>query len=98
MSPLFKYYNRNLLLLFLLLTVSLLSKAQTTFSNYQYINLPDGEEPPLIADLYPSPIQVSGMKGTVSNVVVTIHGLTHTFPDAIDILLVAPDGTNVTIL
>ncbi len=47
---------------------------------------------------YPSITRVSGMEGVVSKVSVTLLGLTHTFPDDIDLLLVSPTGSKSAIL
>jgi subtilisin-like proprotein convertase family protein len=44
------------------------------------------------AGTYPSTINVSGMTGTVTRVSVQLRGVTHPFPDDIDILLVPPGG------
>jgi uncharacterized delta-60 repeat protein/uncharacterized repeat protein (TIGR01451 family) len=41
---------------------------------------------------YPSVINVSGVPGVVSKVVVTLNGMSHNYPSDIDILLVSPDG------
>jgi subtilisin-like proprotein convertase family protein len=41
---------------------------------------------------YPSTVTVSGVVGTVTNIVVKINGLTHPYPNDIDMLLVRPDG------
>jgi subtilisin-like proprotein convertase family protein len=43
---------------------------------------------------YPSTCVVSGMSGTISDVNVNIDGLSHTFLDDIDMLLVSPGGQN----
>ncbi len=43
---------------------------------------------------YPSTCDVSGMSGSISDVNVQINGLSHTYPDDIDMLLVSPDGQN----
>ena len=50
------------------------------------------------ASLYPSTINVSGVTGTVTKVTVTLTGLSHTFPDDIDILLVGPAGQSVVLM
>ena len=43
---------------------------------------------------YPSTCVVSGVSGTVSDVNVNLDGMSHTFPDDVDMLLVSPDGQN----
>ena len=50
------------------------------------------------ATAYPSSINVSGMSGTISKVVVKIKGLTHTFARDIDMLLVGPGGQKVMLM
>ncbi|MDQ3898291.1 MAG: Ig-like domain repeat protein [Actinomycetota bacterium] len=47
---------------------------------------------------YPSTISVSGMAGTITKVTVTLKGVTHTFPDDIDVLLVGPAGQNLVLV
>jgi len=65
-----------------------------TFTNTTAISIPDhGSGSP-----YPSSINVAGMPGTISKVVVTLNGLSHTFPDDIDILLVGPTGQSVILM
>ena len=54
----------------------------------------DHDQRRLPATPYPSTCVVSGVTGTVSDVNVNINGLTHTYPDDIDMLLVSPDGQN----
>ncbi len=44
------------------------------------------------ADPYPSRVTVSGVEGAVVSVQVRITGLTHTFPDDVDVFLVSPSG------
>lgn len=41
---------------------------------------------------YPSDIDVLGLSGVVTNVSVTINGLTHSSPDDLDMLLLGPSG------
>jgi subtilisin-like proprotein convertase family protein len=66
--------------------------AQTTFSNTGEIIINDGSP----ATPYPSEIAVSGL-GNLTNVTVTLTGITHSFPDDIDILLVGPQGQQAVI-
>jgi len=47
---------------------------------------------------YPSEITVSGMTGTVTSVIVTLTGLTHTFNADIEAVLQAPDTAKYTML
>jgi subtilisin-like proprotein convertase family protein len=63
-------------------------RAQTTFSNTMAITIPDSGA----ASLYPSPIAVSGLSGVITDLDVTLSGLSHTFPNDLDILLVGPTG------
>ena len=83
--------------LLLLLTVA--SDAQTTFTNATAIPIADGDSSlgPGVGNPYPSTIAVSGLSGTVTDVNVRINGLTHTFPDDVGFLLVAPNGARMVI-
>ncbi len=47
---------------------------------------------------YPSNISVSSMVGTVTRVTVQLNGLSHTYPDDLDIALVGPGGQAVTLM
>ncbi len=47
---------------------------------------------------YPSVIEVAGFGGTVGDVSVTLHGLSHEFPDDVDVLLVGPGGQAVGLM
>ena len=69
----------------------------TTFSNLNSILIP-GSGTEGIASPYPSIINVSGLTGTIADVNVTINGLSHTFPDDIDILLVGPGGQKIILI
>jgi subtilisin-like proprotein convertase family protein len=45
------------------------------------------------ANPYPATIEVAGISETVSGLRVRLNGLSHTFPDDLDVFLMAPDGT-----
>ncbi|ELS00278.1 hypothetical protein GLO73106DRAFT_00041350, partial [Gloeocapsa sp. PCC 73106] len=66
----------------------------TTGSNSANIAIPDSSP----ANPYPSNITISGALGTITSVVVNITGLSHAFPDDIDMLLVGPTGANVILM
>ncbi len=68
-----------------------------TFSNPTSIAIPgSGTSGP--ASPYPSAIVVSGLGGTVGRIEVSLFGVSHTFPDDIDVLLVGPSGANVLLM
>ncbi|MGQ9550480.1 MAG: hypothetical protein ACUVWS_17840, partial [Roseiflexus sp.] len=46
----------------------------------------------------PSTIEVSGVSGSIVSVVVRLNGLSHTFPDDLDIVLVGPSGQAVMLM
>ncbi len=54
--------------------------------------------PATTATPYPSPIEVTGTTGTISDVNVTLSGLTHDSPSDLDVMLQAPDGTTVMLM
>ena len=58
------------------------------FANTNQITLPTNG----IASQYPSTVAVSGMVGTITNVVVTLSHLTHTNANDLHMLLVSPTG------
>lgn len=64
-----------------------------SFSNAASIAINDGAGTP-----YPSGIAVSGVAGTVTDVSVVLTNITHTFSDDVDILLVAPNGSVLTLV
>lgn len=61
-------------------------------------NVPPPAVAPYTSTPYPSNINVSGMTGTVTNVIVELQNLSHTFPDDIDLLLVGPTGAKAIIM
>lgn len=58
------------------------------FSNTAAISIPDSG----IAAPYPSTINVTGVTGLVGKVTATLSNFNHTFPQDVDVLLVAPGG------
>ena len=47
---------------------------------------------------YPANCVVSGLPGTITDVNLTLTGVSHTFPDDIDMLLVGPGGQNAIVM
>lgn len=72
----------------------ILGGAQRSFANSTRTTIPDNNR----AAPYPSVINVSGLTGAVGKVTVTLKGLSHTYPDDLDILLVGPQGQGVVIM
>lgn len=72
------------------------------FTNYNGITIPAGAPGATSgpANPYPSTITVAGFSNfsTITNVDLTLGGLTHTWPDDLDMLLVGPTGANVLFL
>lgn len=66
-----------------------------TFSNTGQISIPgNGEATP-----YPVLIQAGGFKkGKIKDIDVTLRDFSHSFPDQVDILLVAPGGRNTLVM
>lgn len=62
--------------------------AINTFSNSAQIVINDNAP----ASPYPSTNTVSGLSGAIVGLTVTLHGLNHSYPDDINILLVSPSG------
>lgn len=61
------------------------------------VTMPAGPQPGA-ATPYPSTIEVSGVSGSIVSVVVRLNGLSHTFPDDLDIVLVGPSGQAVMLM
>jgi subtilisin-like proprotein convertase family protein len=70
--------------------------AQNVFTNNSPISIPSSGN----AIPYPSTIGVSGLTppGNISNVVVTLNGVTHPRPSDLDIVLVGPGGQHCELL
>lgn len=78
------------------LTLACVARAQNVFTNNSPIVIPlNGNANP-----YPSSISVSGLTppGNITNVVVTLKGVTHSRPSDLDILLVGPGGQHCELL
>ncbi len=78
-----------------IITVSTLVSGTFSFTNAATIYMTNPL--PSAANPYPSTIEVSGLAGVVSNVTVTLRGLTHTWTRDLDVLLVGPTGQAVMI-
>jgi hypothetical protein len=78
----------------LLLAFSIPGHAGTfDFSNTSEIVIQDSTNPPTVAGLYPSVINVSGLDGQlVSHLSITLNGFSHDFPSDVDIVLAGPAG------
>ena len=50
------------------------------------------------ASPYPATLNVSGVAGPVNGLTVTLYGLSHAYPDDIDLLLMAPNGQTVMLM
>jgi subtilisin-like proprotein convertase family protein len=75
-----------------LLTVSTLSTA--SFTNAAVITIPDSGP----ATPYPSTINVSGVSGIISNMTITLRGVSHSWASDMDVLLVGPSGQSVMLM
>jgi uncharacterized repeat protein (TIGR01451 family) len=64
------------------------------YTNNTVIIIPDHGS----ASPYPSTISVSGLTGLVGKVTVSLNGVTHGFPDDIDVILVSPSGQKVVLM
>src|SRR5439155_15513335 len=47
---------------------------------------------------YPSSVKVNCVRGVITRATVTLRGLTHAYPDDIDLLLVGPNGQKVVLM
>lgn len=76
-------------------SLSLASSADAvTYANPSRIAIDDNTP----ATPYPSPITVSGMNGTVTDLKLTVRGLTHTFLDDVGIVLESPTGETLMLM
>ena len=75
----------------------MIGKGQS-FANPALIDIPKNTLTQGPASSYPSPITVSGVGTSLTNLTVTFNNLSHAYPDDIDILLVGPAGQNVLLM
>src|SRR5690349_3675544 len=69
------------------------SDGPTTFVQPNNITINDGAATP-----YSSDLQVAGMNGVITDVRATIHNISHTYPDDIQMVLVSPSGDKVELM
>jgi subtilisin-like proprotein convertase family protein len=65
-----------------------------SFSNNSPIVITDGTT----ATPYPSEINVASLRGTIQKLTVTLNELQHSFPDDVDVMLVAPNGQSIVLM
>ena len=70
------------------------SAATVSFRNSAEIAVPDAGT----ASKYPSTVNVDNLRGPVTDVQVTLNGLSHTRPRDLDVLLVAPNGSRSVLM
>ena len=75
-------------------TVSLINVTSAQWTNSDSVDIPEFGS----AGIYPSQIHMQCAPGPITELRVTLRGLSHNFPDDLDILLVGPDGTAVTLM
>jgi subtilisin-like proprotein convertase family protein len=81
--------------LFAAASVERVSAQTFTFVNSTQINIADNST---ATPFYPSNVSVTGVPGRVTKVVVTLNGFTHTRPDDVGVLLVAPSGQKIRLM
>jgi subtilisin-like proprotein convertase family protein len=85
--------------LFLFLIACESRGAVVVFQNTNAIAINDSANPPTIATPYPSTITVAGLTNQlVLKTTVTLHGLSHTFPSDIYMMLTGPQGQRTVLL
>ncbi|HEX2739696.1 MAG TPA: hypothetical protein VHM69_04560, partial [Rubrobacter sp.] len=76
------------------LAMTVPAHAGTVRSNTTAITVNDNAA----ASVYPSTITVSGLPRKITDLNVSLNGISHTFPDDLDILLVGPGGQKVMLM
>ena len=75
-------------------TGTLPSGGNTAYFDGGSVSIPDSGA----GDPYPATVDVSGLGGVVTDVNVTVFGISHTSLADVNIMLVSPDGTSVSLL
>ena len=84
---------------FAVFVVGAAGAATTTFTSSDGpVTINDYSSGPTVASPSPSVINVGPGFGTVAKATVTLHGLTHTWPADLNVLLVAPNGSSVVLM
>ena len=81
----------------LLLVAAPASATTQSFANQGPIKIPASGDIGA-ATPYPSAVVVSGMPGPITDVNLTLHGVGHTAPGDIGVLLVSPSGDTVNVM
>jgi subtilisin-like proprotein convertase family protein len=76
-----------------LLTVNPPGGGTAVFGNPSTITIPQVGP----ATNYPATITVAGLAGTITDLTVTLHDMSHTYPGDVDMLLVGPTGQGVVL-
>ena len=66
----------------------------TNHSNTQYIAINDGQP----ANPFPSAINITGLRGSITNVTVTLNGFGHSWPGDVHAWLVSPSGQSIELM
>jgi subtilisin-like proprotein convertase family protein len=66
----------------------------TSPSNTTFVGIPDSGN----ASIYPSQISVADLPTNPSKITVTLKGISHTWPDDLDVVLVGPGGQKVLLM
>lgn len=70
------------------------ARLTTNAGTAQRTNIPESGP----ADRYPSTVRVSGLRGRITRVTVTLNGLVHDWPDDIEMMLVSPGGERIVLM
>jgi subtilisin-like proprotein convertase family protein len=80
------------------INVTTTGTAATNFANAGSITITDTPSASAPASPYPSTIEVTGLTGVVTNIKVTLTGLSHTRAEDVDVMVVNPNGAGVILM